>query len=454
MTLLELITGAWAIEPDMLREIQAIYRTHLRGEKIDIPAIEARLGRPLSSEQQAYTIEAGGIALLRLSGVMSPKANLFMQVSGGISTQLASRQLESAAADPRVRGTVISMETPGGNVLGVPEFAATIFELAAEKPIVVHTSEQLLSAGYWAGSAANAIYISGPVVQAGHIGVVVDRSYNPSSAVHQESITAGRYKRLANPKEPLGEESRAVVQADVDYVYTIMVDDVARHRGTTSEKVLEHMADGRVFRGQQAIDAGLVDGVSTLDALLESMATDPEKFAKRGKAVIVVPPGVPSKGAGAAPEDTSSTRDKEIQMAEENKPVLTRASFEQEHAALFAQCRAEFSTLGATQERDRIKAVLAVGEGLPGHETLLQGMAFDGKTTAGEASQAVLAAEKTTRAAAAKAHADDAPAPAKGSAAPVEGQKTKAEQLAEAQAYAKEKGVTLVVALKDLGIAA
>src|SRR3989344_5450296 len=56
------------------------------GDKIDIEAIEARLGRPLAHEQQDYSLEPGGVALLRLSGVMSPKANLFMRVSGGIST--------------------------------------------------------------------------------------------------------------------------------------------------------------------------------------------------------------------------------------------------------------------------------------------------------------------------------------------------------------------------------
>lgn len=454
MTLLELITGAWAIEPGMLAEIQAIYATHMRGEKIDVPAIEARLGRPLSLDQQDYVVEPGGVAVLRLSGVMAPKANLFSQVSGGISTQMATRQLESAVADARVRSVLIAFETPGGNIIGVPEFAHAIFALSQEKPIVVHTSEKLMSAGYWSGSAANALYISGPVVEVGSIGVVVDRSYNPNAAVQQEHITAGKYKRIAKANEPLGAEARGIVQADVDYVYTLMVDDVALFRGATSEQVLEHMADGRVFRGQQAIDAGLVDGVSTFDALLESMATDPAKHATRRKAVFAVSAGDPkSKGAGAASKDKTPTREKEIKTMDTPVP-LTRASFEQDHAAIFAQVRAEFSTLGATQERERIQAVLAVGDGIPGHEKLLTALAYDGKTTAAEASVQVLAAEKVTRAAAVKAHTDDAPAPVKGAAAPTDkGGKTKDQQLAEATAHAKEKGMTLTAALKDLGYA-
>ena len=453
MTLLDLITGAWAIEPDKLREIQAIYATHLRGEKIDIAALEARLGRPLASEQQQYTVEPGGVAVLRMSGVIAPKANLFMQVSGAMSTQMATRQLESALADQRVRSIVLAIDSPGGNVIGTPEMAAAVREMSAIKPIVTHSDGALASAAYWIGSAANAVYLSGPTVQAGSIGVVIDRTYNPASASREESIVAGRYKRLTKANEPLSDEARAIVQADVDYVYSLFVDQVAAYRDTTSEQVLERMADGRVFRGQQAIDAGLVDGVSTLDALVESMATDPAPYAKRRKAVFAVA-ALPSPSAGAAPKDKTTTREKEPVMPEaDNKPV-TRASFEQDHAPLFAQLRGEFSTLGATQERERIQAVLAVGANLPGHEALLNTLAFDGKTTAPEASMAVLKAEGDQRAAAIKAHQDDAPAAAKGSAAPADTvAKTKDQQVAEAQAHAKANGVDLVTALKALGYA-
>jgi len=47
------------ILPEKLVEIQEIYITHLRGEKIDIGAIEASLGRSLSNEEKPYEIENG-----------------------------------------------------------------------------------------------------------------------------------------------------------------------------------------------------------------------------------------------------------------------------------------------------------------------------------------------------------------------------------------------------------
>ncbi len=141
-------------------------------------------------------------------------------------------------------------------------------------------------------------------------------------------------------------------------------------------------------------------------------------------------------------------------MPDDNKTPITRASFEQDHAPLFAQLRGEFTNLGATQERERIQAVMALGANLPGHDKLLATMAFDGKTTAPEASMAVLKAEGDARAAAIKAHQDDAPKPAQASATPPDkGAKSKAEQVAEAQAHAKAKGIDLVSALKELGYA-
>ena len=103
-------------------------------------------------------------------------------------------------------------------------------------------------------------------------------------------------------------------------------------------------------------------------------------------------------------------------MPQADTPQLSRESLERDHAALFAQVRSEFTTLGATQERERIQAVRA--QSLPGHEALVDKLAFDGQTGGPEAAAAVLAAERGVRQAAVQAHHRDAPAPAPASAAP------------------------------------
>ena len=80
------------------------------------------------------------------------------------------------------------------------------------------------------------------------------------------------------------------------------------------------------------------------------------------------------------------------EMAQEKTPVvLTIDSLRADHPEIAKELLAE----GATAERERIQAVLA--QAMPGHEDLIQTMAFDGKTTGPEAAVAVLAAEKKIR---------------------------------------------------------
>lgn len=458
MKLLDFLTSPWAIVPEKLLELQAIYATHLRGEKIDVEAIEARLGRPLASEQQAYQLRDGGVAVLSTSGVLAPKANMFTRVSGGASTDMLRTQVDSMAADPRVRAAVLEWDSPGGSVFGVPAAAAAVRALADAKPTVSVSTGTMASAAYWIGSAANAVYIEGLTDYAGSIGVVATHTYSPKAPGAQTtSITAGRYKRMASGDAPLDKAGAAYLQQQVDEVYRVFVNAVAEQRGVSPEDVIARMADGRIFIGQQAIDARLVDGVSTVDALVEQLATDPAPFAKRRKAVFALGGSAPAQAAAGdataaaqtAGEPVPPVASATIPAKDQMTPQEQAAAFAAEHPEAAKHLRAE----GAQGERDRISAVRE--QGLSGHEALIERLAMDGKTTGPEAAAAVLAAERQARAAAAAAHANDAPPAVPASAAPAnEGAPDKAGQVAKAKAYAAEKGCDFVAAMKALGFAA
>jgi signal peptide peptidase SppA len=445
MKLIDLVNAPWALMPERLAEIQSIYATHLRGDKIDLDAVEQRLGRPLNNQPTAYTVHEGGVAVIDIEGVIAAKANLFTQVSGGLSARMLEKAMLDAKADPAVKSLIQVHDSPGGSVFGTPEVAVASRAFAEEKPLVSIATAQMCSASYWIGSAANAIYITGPTVQVGSIGVVATHEYNPRASGQVTEITAGQYKRIASGSAPLSMEGKAYLQAQVDHLYQVFVDTVAMQRGVSAEQVLERMADGRVFTGQQAIDAGLVDGVSSLDALVAELASNPDRYAKRRKAVFAV--GSPSKGAGAAPKDKTTVK-KGSSMSDDN--IITRASLEQDHAAVFAQVKAEFMAVGAQSERDRISGVRE--QVIPGHEALIEQLAFDGKTSPAEAAMAVNAAQRSALAAAASAHANDAPNAAPAAAAPADtAAKSKADVAIEAQAYAAANGVDIVTALKKLG---
>lgn len=435
MKLLDVLTAPWAIEPAKLLEIQAIYATHLRGEKIDIGAVEAKLGRALANEPSAYEIQ-DGVAILPVEGVMAKRMNLFSQISGGVSTQLAIRDLRQAEADPGVHSIIQLYDTPGGTVDGTQAFANVIRQVAKNKPVIALADGTMASAGVWAGTAANQIYIADTTTAVGSIGVVsqhIDLSGRDAQAgVKRTEVFAGKYKRIASDTGPLSAEGLQSIQDHVDYIYSLFVQAVATHRGVSVEKVLADMADGRMFTGEQAIAAGLVDGVSTLDELIVKLNQDRTRGSSPGRAS-----GSPHR-AGVAQNPT-------LPIGAEMP--ITREQLAAEAPDVLAAVLSE----GASAERARIQSIEA--QAIPGHEALIAGLKFDGKSTAGDAAMAVLAAEKQTRTAQAAALASDAPQPLPLTpAASVEAKPaTRADLDAAAKAYmATHPGTDYVAAVKHI----
>jgi len=274
MKLIDVLNSPWAIMPEKLLEIRAIYATHLRGDKIDIAAIEARIGRPLKNERAPYAME-GSTAIVNIEGVLAKKANMFMDISGGTSMQMIESDFKAAMSDPEVKAIVLSIDSPGGTVDGTESLANLIYNARGSKPIVAIADGTMASAAYWIGSAADKIYAADNSTKVGSIGVVATHE-DYSQAEHAAGvkiteITAGKYKRIASSHEPLSQDGRASIQSMVDHIYSNFVETVARNRSVGVAKVSDEMADGRIFLGQQAVKAGLVDGVSTMAAQVAAL---------------------------------------------------------------------------------------------------------------------------------------------------------------------------------------
>jgi signal peptide peptidase SppA len=271
---IDVLNAPWAIVPEKYFELRAIYETHLRGEKIDIESIEARIGRPLKSEHQPYQM-AGNVAVINIDGVMGKKMNLFTQISGGVSTEILGNDIAAAMDDPDVSAILLSIDSPGGTVDGTENLAAQIYASRGQKPIVALADGTMASAAYWIGSAADRVFVSDNSTQVGSIGVVATHEdysrAEEKAGIKVTEIAAGKYKRIASVHEPLTQEGRATIQDKVDHIYSNFVATVAKHRGADPETVEKNMADGRIFLGQQAVKAGLADGVSTKAAQIADL---------------------------------------------------------------------------------------------------------------------------------------------------------------------------------------
>ena len=101
-----------------------------------------------------------GIALYSIKGKMLAEGNFFTRWFGIASYDQIGHDLGQIAEDEEVEKVLIAMNTPGGSVHGISDVSDTWARLNASKPITVHTSGMLASAGVWLASNSSKIYAS------------------------------------------------------------------------------------------------------------------------------------------------------------------------------------------------------------------------------------------------------------------------------------------------------
>lgn len=397
MRLADIINGPWMITENMLNEIKGIYAIHMRGEKIDIAAVEARIGKPLQNPKQAGYEVINGTAIIPVEGVISKKMNLFSQISGGMSSQLIERDITAALADPSVEQILLSFDSPGGTVDGSFELANFIYESRGQKPIYAHTDGMMLSAAYLIASAADQIYISpGGSSEIGHIGV---RTTHTDTSKRQEidgvkttDIYVGKYKVTSSQNAPLSEEGKQIITDRLDYMFTMMVDNIAKYRGVSSEKVLSTMATTvkDYFIGNQALEAGLVDGVSTLSGLINKTGGVPVKEGFRTGRIDKT-----KKEVNNMTKDELKKEHPDVYQAimDESKTSMT-AGIEQAKKEGIEEGMALGKTQGAEAEKARIAGIEEYA--VAGMEDIITAAKADGKSTGADVAMQILKRQKET----------------------------------------------------------
>lgn len=402
MRIIDILNSPWAIQPEKLQEIVEIYGRHMRGPKIDIKAIEAKAGQSFDSRPEGYEI-IDNVAVIPVQGIIAKKMNIFHQISGGVSTELLGRDIAHALENDDAHSIILDIDSPGGTVDGTADLGELVFAAREQKPIVGLANGLIASAAYWIGSAASNLYIANSTTTAGSIGVVATH-YDYSKANEKDGVTiteiyAGKFKRIASENKPLSKEGRESIQDQIDYLYSIFVDTVARNRGVDGAKVLDDMADGRLFIGQQAIDVGLVDGVSTITALIEQLNSNSSQKIKN----TLIKSSEQDRMIFTNSETTKVIEILENEHKENDMDPkdVTKGYVLDKHPDIADAFREEGkASVGTSKiaaeakqaECERIKSVM--DQSMPGHEDLIKEKAFDGKTTGPETAVAILQAEK------------------------------------------------------------
>jgi ClpP class serine protease len=189
------------------------------------------------------------------------------------------------------------------------------------------------------------------------------------------------------------------IQEAVDDYYTMFVETVAQNRGVSVDQVLSHMADGRDFTGHRAIKAGMADGVLSREDLLAQLAAG-QHTGRR--AAVITEAGVPKqKPTSQEPQMSETTLT--VESVKKDHPAIAAALIDEGRKAASAEA-ATIAEAAVKTERDRLASIDALAT--EGCEDLISAAKADGKSTAGDVAQLILARQKSARAEAEKASAE------------------------------------------------
>jgi len=346
---------AWAITPEALHVVLEVAARENR----DVQTIEREMGAPLAGSER--TTIRDGVAVIPVAGPLVRYGNIFSRISGATSAEMLSLDFHSALENPEVRGIVLSVNSPGGQVDGIEELADLIYQARGQKPIVAHVSGIGASGAYWLASAADEVVTVRTAVL-GSIGAVLGvadyRKQDEKLGVQRMEFVSSvsPKKRL----DPMSEEGAGEIQRMVDDIGEVFVGAVARNRGITREDVLARYGQGGILVGDRAVEAGLADRVASLEDVIEELRAGSE--------------AAPLFGLGASAHGPINHSGPEAQMATPKEDtaagasIVTVATIEQDHPkvaeALVAKGRelgmAEGREAGATAERVRILGIQAL----------------------------------------------------------------------------------------------
>jgi len=217
------------------------------------------------------------ILIIDVEGILSSLASpgLFAR-EGDILSQVYYR-LEKASEDKTIKGAIIRLDTPGGDVTSSDILYNEIrkFKEKTGLPVVGLMMGVAASGGYYVASACDTI-IAHPSTITGSIGVI---SIFPNLeellakiGIKMNVVKSGEMKDSGSAFRDLTPEEKKVFKDIIDELYKNFLDVVYKNRKNfLSFEELKTLADGRIYTAQQAQKLKLVDEIGYFDHALKKV---------------------------------------------------------------------------------------------------------------------------------------------------------------------------------------
>ncbi len=220
--------------------------------------------QPIFKNSKYFHINPKGIAIIRIYGVLTKKTEAFDHILDMTSYENIHEEIESALEDKSIETILLDIDSPGGEVNGVFDLADFIYSARGKKRIIAIANDDAYSAAYAIASSAEKVFVS-RTSGVGSIGVIashIDQSrFDEKQGIKYTTIFAGSRKNDLNPHEQMTSESLESLQKEVDRLYEMFVQLIARNRNLSIQAIKS--TEAGLYFGEKAVEIGLADGVTT-----------------------------------------------------------------------------------------------------------------------------------------------------------------------------------------------
>lgn len=216
------------------------------------------------------------------SGAAGKPHTALIEVRGTIADQQEASadnlvtSLRRAFEDEQTRGVVLRINSPGGSPVQSGYVYDEIKRLRALHPeikLYAVIADIGASGAYYIAAAADEIYADKASL-VGSIGVTAAGfgfvETLDKLGVERRTYTAGEHKAFLDPFQPEREDEREFWQTVLQTTHRQFIDQVRQGRG---DRLQEHpdLFSGLVWSGEQALELGLIDGLSSASAVARDL---------------------------------------------------------------------------------------------------------------------------------------------------------------------------------------
>ncbi|HLL63298.1 MAG TPA: signal peptide peptidase SppA [Propionibacteriaceae bacterium] len=218
----------------------------------------------------------GHVALVEARGAIVSGRSRRSLGGRQVGSDTVSAQLRAVREDDRAKAVVLRVDSPGGSAVASEVIWREMVRIRdTGKPVVVSMGDVAASGGYYISCPADAI-LALPATLTGSIGVFGGK-FVVAELLERLGLTTGTVQQgeralMYSGRRRFDEQEQARLAATIDAVYADFVAKVATGRGRPPEEI-EAVARGRVWSGQDAEAAGLVDRLGGLQEALAEART-------------------------------------------------------------------------------------------------------------------------------------------------------------------------------------